>query len=381
MPFVFGFRRLVTIFLFTFSLFLSAQSDLAHTTPGRQARFLYAATGDLSAIVGFKVNADGSLTGPEYFNLSADSVPVMVVADPFGKFLFAIEGQGILAFTINSQTGALTEVPGSPFPTGGAGDYPTAIGIDPGGNFVYVSIFDVSSPMLQAYRIDRNTGVLTGANQVTVLYFSRSSPTSIRTDSTGNFVYLVDPGSGAIAGYPVNLTNGYLGSSIAPTPLAAGLGADVLTAGTDVFYVYARDQIADLVGYRIDHASGTIRPVPGTFFTSHGDWANYITIDSVHNVLYQPTFDGNIGVYRLLPDGSLHFRTFTAAGEVMAAETLLVDPSATLLFAVGASANYERAPPLVTSFHIDPINGDLIFAGQSLAFNSLNYYSSLAAAP
>jgi hypothetical protein len=66
---------------------------------------------------------------------------------------------------------------------------------------------------------------------------------------------------------------------------------------------------------------------------------------------------------------------------VIAAETLLVDASGTLLFAVGASASYEQAPPLVTSFLIDPSIGNLTLAGQSQAFNSLNYYSSLAAAP
>jgi 6-phosphogluconolactonase (cycloisomerase 2 family) len=306
----------------------------------------------------------------------------MVVADPFGKFLFAIEYQGILAFTIDSHTGAPTEVTGSPFPVGGYGAFPTAIGIDPAGKFVYVTTYDVGSPTLDAYQINRNTGVLTPVTEGAGLYFSSTAaPTSIQTDASGKFVYLVDPGTGAIAGYPVNRSNGYLGRSILPTPLAAGLGARVLSAAVDFFYVYAGSQVADLVGYRIDHSSGAIRPVPGAFFVSQGDWANYITVDPVHNVLYQPTFDSNIGVYRILPDGSLHFQKFTANGDVTAAETLLVDASGTLLFAVDASSSEERAPPLVTSFHIDPTNGDLTLAGRSEAFNSLNYYSSLAAAP
>lgn len=366
------------VLLVASSLPLCAQATQA--PPGPRAKFLYAATGDLNAVLQFKIKADGSLAGPETFSLN--STPTMVVADPLGQFLFAIEYQGILEFTIDSETGALTEVRGSPFPVGGYGDYPTAIGVDPGGKFVYVSIYNVGSPLLQAYRINRLNGILTPADENTVLYFnSTAAPTSIQTDSTGKFVYLVDPQSGAIAGYPVDFSNGYLGRGVGPTPLAAGLGADVLTAGTDVFYVYARNQVADLVGYRIDHISGAIQPVPGGFFVSQGGWANYITIDPVHNVLYQPTFAGNIAVYRILPDGSLQFQDFTANGDVMAAETLLVDASGSLLFAVGASASYEMAPPLVTSFHINPTNGDLTFAGQSEAFNSLNYYSSLAAAP
>jgi 6-phosphogluconolactonase (cycloisomerase 2 family) len=376
-------RHLAAASLLVFPVASFAQSDVPSDaiSAGPRAQFLYAATSDVSAVLEFGIGANGSLTGPNYFSVP-NSFPEMVVADPAGKFLFVIEPQGILAFTINSQTGSLTQVTGSPFPTGGYGDYPTAIGIDPGGNFVYVSIFDRESPFLQAYRINRSTGVLTPNDLTTGLDLgSQPEPSSIQTDSTGKFVYLVDPVSGAIAGYRVNLKNGDLGRPLFPTPFAAGLGASVISTSADFLYVFARDQVRDLVGYNIDHKSGELRPVPGTFFTSKGGSSNYITLDPVHNVLYQPTFAGSIGVYRLAKNGSVHFQNFTAVGDVIAAETLLVDASGTLLFAVGASASYEKAPPLVTSFLIDPNTGNLTLAGQSQTFNSLNYYSSLAAAP
>jgi 6-phosphogluconolactonase (cycloisomerase 2 family) len=365
-------------------LTLCAQSGSAeHSIPGRpQAKFLYAATGDLPNILLFQIGANGALTGPTYISLPAGSDPEMVVADPGGKFLFVIEYQGILAFTINSQTGGLTLVPGSPFPTGGAGDYPTSIGIDPGGNFVYVTISDVSTPMLAAYRINRTTGVLTEAEYVAVLNFGiHPTPTSVQTDQSGKFIYLVDPGSGAIAGYHVNLNNGNIGRGLFPGPFAAGLGATVIAGSADFFYVFARDQVPNLIGYSFNHTSGELRPVPGTFFFPQPDSANYITVDAVHNFLYQPNFGGSIAAYKILRNGALHVANMTAVGQVMSPETLLVDASGTFLFAVGASASYERAPPQVTSFQIDPVTGNLTFAGASQSFNSLNYYSSLAAAP
>jgi 6-phosphogluconolactonase (cycloisomerase 2 family) len=364
-------------------LTLCAQSGSAeHSIPaGSQAKFLYAATGDLPNILLFQVSANGALSGPTYTSLPAGSGPEMVVADPAGKFLFAIEYQGILAFTIDSQTGGLTLVPGSPFPTGGYGDYPTAIGIDPGGNFVYVTISDVASPMLAAYRINRTTGVLTEAEYVAVLNFGiHPTPTSVQTDPSGKFIYLVDPGSGAIAGYLVNLSNGNIGRGLFPGPFAAGLGATVISGSADFFYVFARDQVPNLIGYSFNHTSGELRPVPGTFFFPQPDSANYSTVDPVHNVLYQPNFGGSIAAYKILQNGALHFANMTAVGQVMSPETLLVDASGTFLFAVGASASYERAPPQVTSFQIDPVTGNLTFAGASQSFNSLNYYSSLAAA-
>lgn len=265
-------RRVLATFLLFFPAASFAQSDVPANAvvAGPKARFLYAATSDISAILEFVIGADGSLTGPNYFSLT-NSSPEMVVADPKGKFVFAIEPQGVLAFTINSQTGSLTQVAGSPFPTGGYGDYPTAIGIDPGGNFVYVSVFDTGSAFLQGYRINRNTGALTPATFTGPLDLgSQPEPSSIQTDATGEFIYLVDPVSGAIAGYPVNLKSGDVGKPLLPTPFAAGLGASVISRSGDFLYVFARDQVRDLVGYSIDPARGELQPVPGTFFTSQG---------------------------------------------------------------------------------------------------------------
>jgi 6-phosphogluconolactonase (cycloisomerase 2 family) len=110
--------------------------------------------------------------------------------------------------------------------------------------------------------------------------------------------------------------------------------------------------------------------VPGTFFFPRPDSAEYITIDPVHNILYQPNFEGSIAVYKILRNGALHFVNMTAVGQLISPETLLVEASGTFLFAVGASANYERAPPQVTSFQIDPVNGNLVLSGASQPFDS-----------
>jgi hypothetical protein len=99
--------------------------------------------------------------------------------------------------------------------------------------------------------------VLTEAKSVAVLNFGiHPTPTSLQTDPSGKFIYLVDPGSGAIAGYAVDLNNGNIGRGLFPGPFAAGLGATVISGSADFLYVFARDQ--------------------------------------VHSVLYQPNFGGSI---------------------------------------------------------------------------------------
>src|SRR4029077_3161316 len=59
----------------------------------------------------------------------------------------------ISAYSINSQTGALLPVSGSPFPDPGG---PRSIAVDPKGRFAYV--VNVADDTISAYAIDGTTG-------------------------------------------------------------------------------------------------------------------------------------------------------------------------------------------------------------------------------
>jgi 6-phosphogluconolactonase len=81
--------------------------------------------------------------------------------DPTGHFVYvtdfeSIIGSNVAGFSINRNTGALTSVPGSPFPTLGM---PSSVAVDPSGEFVYV-VSD-SDDAVVAYSIDKKFGVLT----------------------------------------------------------------------------------------------------------------------------------------------------------------------------------------------------------------------------
>jgi 6-phosphogluconolactonase (cycloisomerase 2 family) len=376
-----SFRRALVILFLIVSTFRICNAQSANvpaqtSAPGPRGRFLYAATTDIQAILEFRIAPDGAVIGPKYFPVPGS--PTMVVADPGGKFLFAIEYGGILAFTIDPSNGALTQIPSSL--CCGFSLPPTALGIDPNGNFLYVTLNDPGSAALYSYQIDRSSGALTLVSGTGLYFAAAPQPTSIQTDALGKFVYLVDPATGVIAGYPVNLANGQLGRALFPMPFAAGLGATLISTSPNFLYVFARDQIANLIGYRIDETSGRLWPVPGALFTSHGrSWGNYMTIDPVHNVLYQPS-GGSLAVYRLQKDGALRFQNLTAVGQANTG-SLLVDASGTFLFAVGSSSGIEMAPLILNSYRIHPITGDLEFVGQSSTFSSLNSLASLAVAP
>ncbi len=123
-------------------------TNLAASTPNgpaamvRLGGFLF--VGCSGAVAAFAVNdATGALTPAPGSPFTFLGSTQQMVADRTGKFLYILRtsgpglGQGaIAAFAINSQTGALTPVPGSPFVIPGPNGGMVA---DPAGDFLYVS--------------------------------------------------------------------------------------------------------------------------------------------------------------------------------------------------------------------------------------------------
>src|SRR5437867_2477793 len=88
---------------------------------------------------------------------------LLAVPSP-GQFVYVANANSsdVSGYTINPTTGALTATPGSPFPSGGV--QPTSVAVDPTGKFAYVPNhgFLSSSPAgISGYTIDATTGALT----------------------------------------------------------------------------------------------------------------------------------------------------------------------------------------------------------------------------
>jgi len=127
---------------------------------------------------------------------------------PDGNFVVVVNqaSNSVSVFSLNSGTGALTEVSGSPFATG---NLPNPVAIDPSGKFVFVG--NTGAGSLSAYTIDSAGGLtLTGA---TIQLAANSQPSSIAVDPAGKFVYVsiapqqvagfaLDPNTGALTPIP-----------------------------------------------------------------------------------------------------------------------------------------------------------------------------------
>ena len=158
--------------------------------------------------------------------------PFVFAADPFGP------GPGILVYTRNDVSGVLTPVPGSPFPSRAPVN---SLALDFKGRFLFVA---TSQNNIEMYIIDPNTGAL---QEVPNSPFASPTtrPQFLSTESSGRFLYVVDmPGSSspnvsAVESFQIDTVNLDLMPTIAGSTNLPGLfvGGATHPSGK-AFYVF-----------------------------------------------------------------------------------------------------------------------------------------------
>src|SRR5258707_3716596 len=114
-----------------------------------------------------------------------------MIISPSGKFAYVGPevGSSLAAFSVNSSTGVLTEIAGSPFQTNaGVGVF----AFDPAGKFLYASTGGVgnSAPGVNVLSVNATTGVPTPLPGTPFVTGIRTTAVSI--DPTGKFLFAVD---------------------------------------------------------------------------------------------------------------------------------------------------------------------------------------------
>ena len=199
------------------------------------AGFLFAAE-VLDSVCSYSINSQGMLeqvTGSP-FPVATFSSPHSIVVDPSGKFVYTgnTESQNISAFTITPGSGTLTPVPGSPFAPGSNID-PNALAMDPLDRFLYAFNFDIG---ILGFSIDQSTGALSQISGASLTPPGSLIPPAI--DPSGKFLYVVTGTQGgtamALAGYAIDASTGTL------TPVAGSPFALPATAGTPILLTVTR---------------------------------------------------------------------------------------------------------------------------------------------
>jgi DNA-binding beta-propeller fold protein YncE len=241
---------------------------------------------DPGNVSGYAINArSGALTQVPGSPLVAGVIPSGVATDPAGKFVYVTNygSNNVSAFAINARTGALRQVKGSPFK---AGFLPNAVAIDPTGKYAYVADFGYNYYYpgdISAYVINTRSGALTKVQGSP--FKADYRPDSLAIDPSGKFAYVVNYGSLNVSAYAINANTGAL-TQLPGSPFGAGLdpfGVAIHPSGT--FAYVANSGEDDVSAYTINASSGALTQVRGSPFVA-GSIPDAVAIDPAGKFAY-----------------------------------------------------------------------------------------------
>jgi 6-phosphogluconolactonase (cycloisomerase 2 family) len=242
-----------------------ASLESVATTPNGKFVYVVGLSGTIS---GFSIMPNGSLSviSGSPFPVAPNSVDAVI--DASSKFLFAVSPSSVSAFTINPATGALSAVgqavplPGSTLPS------PGFSATTPVGNFIYVPLTGANS--VAAFSFDMTTGALTAVPGSP--FPVGSMPQTLTATSTT--IYVMDALDAKISALAWDKTTGAL-AEIGGSPFDAqgASGGEMATLVGRYLYVTRVNNLISpnsdaIVGFTID-SSGALTPLAGSPFPSN----------------------------------------------------------------------------------------------------------------
>jgi len=216
-------------------------------------------------ISAYTVKSDGTLATVGS-NVAAGANPIAMTMDPSGKFLFVVNqsSNNVSVYSIGSP-GSLTQVSGSPFATGTAplppsNALPAPAGVAvSAGNFVYIA--NQGQDTISAFTLNTTTGKLTPvAGSPFAAGTSPSGLGALHTTSNVDVLFSANQGSNNVSVFNIN-TDGSL-AEVTGSPYSAGLGPVALIADPTRSFLYVADRTSNQVsGYKVSPGTGALTAI------------------------------------------------------------------------------------------------------------------------
>src|SRR5215470_4651771 len=288
------------------------------TPPPAVTHFAYVSNADSSSITGYSVNSTtGALAAVSGSPFGGVNGPLALALSPNSNFLAVGNlngGIGISVFSVNKTTGSIATVANSPFPTGGSG-FPARSLFHPTGNFYYAGLQLSPTNEIAGFSVDSATGAL------------RPLPNS------------PFPGQPAIGGGGVN----------------------ALALHPSDNFLYATGSFQGITGYSVD-STGNLTQLPGSPFAPGGAFPNStLVVHPSGNFLYMADFDADgVRVFPIASDGSLGAEV---AGSPFlsgtGAKDMVLDLTGKFAYVI------NDGDTNVTAFRVDTGTGGLTFVGNT----------------
>jgi 6-phosphogluconolactonase (cycloisomerase 2 family) len=293
-----------------------------------------------NTVSAYSVSATGSLTqlpgspfstGGAGANVVCYGLDRIALSQPDNLLFVANTGdRTISVFQINSATGGLTTVAGSPFPSGLTLDSCQGLSLapTPDGKFLFAS----SNGQIQTFAIAAN-----GALSLLGTTANCCSPNaSMVVSPNGQFLAISNETS--VSMFIINATTGALtpviGSPFPKTGSGTLSGLDFSCAADRLYGGEATGSPALLDAWTVNTTSGALTPVPGTPFSSSGNDANLVLYSPDNSLLFQSNqFSNSINPFLVNSDGTLlNTGKFGSTTQVHTPAGMATDATGTFLF-------------------------------------------------
>jgi 6-phosphogluconolactonase len=348
--------------------FAVASRAFAAPTP----KFAYVVnTGD-NTVSAYTINsATGALRAVAGSPFAAGENDSSVTVDPSGRFVYVTNvcissadcSGTVLAYTINRSTGALSKISGSPF---AAGSDPFSVTVDPTGRFAYVAnvCSDCSAGSISAYTISSSTGAL---HPVAGSPFAAGQgPVSVAVDPSGHFAYVTNSYDSTVSAYTIDSSTGAL-SAVSGSPFAARYAPNSVTVDPSGRFAYVVAQCNSdctagaVLAYTINSSTGALRKISGSPFAA-GVFPLSVAVNPSGQFTYVANYcngcNGKISAYTI--NSSTGALSAVAGSPFLAGKDTLwvtVDPSGQFVYVT--NENFYGASGNVSAYTIDQSTGAL----------------------
>jgi len=168
-------------------------------------KFLYSLNKGTSTVSIFAVNTtSGALTAAG--SAATSGGPFYMVFSPNGNYAYVTcdAASSVLAFSVNTTTGGLTAVSGSPYAI--SGGRVRGLAISPDNKYLYVADRDATPAGIIGFTINQSTGALTKM----AAPFSGEFLGTLVIDKAGKYLYAGSPDDVNVSGYSINSSTGAL---------------------------------------------------------------------------------------------------------------------------------------------------------------------------
>ncbi len=355
----------ILVLVFSGSMPLHAQNQFSISQP----QFVIVANAGSNDVSVYAINPNsGALTQVEGSPFATGPQPVTVAIDPKGKFAYVANqnypsGQGsVSVYSINPASGVLAQVEGSPF--GDAYGEPYGAAVTPSGQFFYTP--NVYSGDVSAYAIDATSGAL---SPISGYFWAEGEPEGIAVDPTGKFAYTSNSESNDVSGFTINSTSGVLtpvqGSPFTTGGSTPGGQEPVAFDPAGRFAYFNNINSSSIAVIAINPTSGALTPVPGSPFQDLEGGSFGVTVDPSGRFAYVANgVGGNVSAFAIdAVSGALtpvEGSPFAAGAYVVC---VVVDPTGRFAYATNIQSNTVSAFSIAKNGALKPVVGSPFATG------------------